>query len=59
MTGGLRLPPGGSGISDETVVFAAELIDRLPPPALLLRPDLRCGGPLAAAEKPAPDRRRP
>ncbi len=28
MTGGLRLPPGGGGISDDVVAFAAELIDR-------------------------------
>ena len=28
MSGGLGLPPGGGGISDETVAFAAGLIDR-------------------------------
>jgi hypothetical protein len=28
MTGGLRLPPGGGGISDEVVAFAAELTGR-------------------------------
>ena len=28
MTGGLSLPPGGGGIGDEVVAFAAGLIDR-------------------------------
>ena len=28
MTGGLRLPPGGGGVSDEVVAFAAELTGR-------------------------------